>query len=210
MPHLVVDRGLLIAPLLVLFQEGAGVGEDSWPAEGLAGAGTDFLAELAFPELAAPGVAFEENLRDHRLADERVGDLEPAGNLLLGHIDILEETGVAKVVDVVVAGLAGVGVALLEADVGPDERVAGGRLADVLEGDFLDWQTPGRLPVNRAVQQQQQRCGERLAKRAKPFRRAVCPTGCRRRFAWLHSQIVCNLSKRSAAHRRSGRCVAWR
>ena len=55
--------------------------------------------------------------------------------------------------DVVVAGLARVGISQLEADVGVDERVAGGGLADVLEGYFLNRRRLGNragdLPADR-------------------------------------------------------------
>ena len=119
-PDVIPHLRLVVAPFLVFLEEDAGVGEYPWPVESLTGAGTNFFAKLALLELAAPGVALEQDLRDHRLADERVGHFDPPGNLLVGHINIFKKSGFAEVVDVVIAGFARVGSARLESDIGAD------------------------------------------------------------------------------------------
>ena len=182
-PDLVPHLGLVVAPFLVFLLQEACVGENSRPVEGLPGAGADFFAKLVSLELAATGIALEQNLRDHRLAHQRVGHLHSAGNLLVSHVNVLKKPGVAEVVNVVITGFARVGFACLESDIGPDQLLAGRRLPLVLNDYFLNQPRPGSraadLPQSLSAPHQHTD-DDRLAKRAQPPRRVSQPAGRRR------------------------------
>ena len=183
MPDLVPHLGLVVAPFLVFLLEEACVGENSRPVEGLPGARADFFAKLVSLELAATGVALEQNLRDHRLAHQRVGHLHSAGNLLVSHVNVLKKPGVAEVVNVVIAGFARVGFACLEPDIGPNQLLAGRRLPLVLDDYFLNQPRTGSrtadLPQSLSAPHQHTD-DDRLAKRAQPPSRVSQPAGRRR------------------------------